>query len=288
MTEPRIFTCNWTLFPIMDTVAAARLSAREGFAGIELECDPLGFWPTTIAAATVADLAAIGEGEGLAYTVHAPDDLNPATALPDQRTRDDEIFKSLVDLAQRLKSPVVGIHPGVVEGLFGLERKGVPFATERFDRDELARDARMRAVETYVRWAGLTAEAGLTLTIENEVHVHHSAAPTAEVLADLVEATGRDDIKVNLDTGHAFIGAGLAEEFAVLRDRIVHIHLNDGRAKGVSEHLPLGEGVADFAPLASFMNDFEGALVLEIYAPNRPLEALLESRDHLKGILAAA
>jgi sugar phosphate isomerase/epimerase len=256
MTGPRIFTCNWTLFPIMDTVAAARLSAREGFAGIELECDPLGFWPTTVAAATVAELAAIGAAEGLAYTVHAPDDLNPATALPDQRTRDDEIFKRLVDLARRLKSPVVGIHPGVVE--------------------------------TYVRWADLTAEAGLVLTIENEVHVHHSAAPTVDILADLIEATGRDDIKANLDTGHAFIGAGLAEEFAVLRDRIVHIHLNDGRAKGISEHLPLGEGVADFAPLASFMNDFEGALVLEIYAPDRPLDALLESREHLKGILAAA
>jgi sugar phosphate isomerase/epimerase len=288
MTGPRIFTCNWTLFPIMDTVAAARLSAREGFAGIELECDPLGFWPTTVAAATVAELAAIGAAEGLAYTVHAPDDLNPATALPDQRTRDDEIFKRLVDLARRLKSPVVGIHPGVVEGLFDLERKGVPFATERFDRDELARDARKRAIETYVRWADLTAEAGLVLTIENEVHVHHSAAPTVDILADLIEATGRDDIKANLDTGHAFIGAGLAEEFAVLRDRIVHIHLNDGRAKGISEHLPLGEGVADFAPLASFMNDFEGALVLEIYAPDRPLDALLESREHLKGILAAA
>lgn len=285
---PRIFTCNWTLFPIMDTVAAARFTAREGFAGIELECDPLGFWPTTVAVATVDELAAIGSAEGIAYTVHAPDDLNPATALPDQRTRDDEIVNRLVDLAQRVGSPVVGIHPGVVEALFDLERKGVPFATERFDRDGLASDARRRAVETYVRWADKTAAAGLVLTIENEVHVRHSVAPTAEVLADLVTATGRDDIKVNLDTGHAFIGAGLAEEFEVLRDRIVHIHLNDGRAKGISEHLPLGEGVADFAPLAPFMNVFDGALVLEIYAPDRPLEATLESRDHLKGILAAA
>ena len=287
MPQPRVFACNWSLFPLMDSMAAARFAAREGFAGIELECDPLGFWPTTLPTSTIAELAAIGAGEGLAYTVHAPDDLNPATALPDQKARDGEIMRRLVELARRLASPVVGIHPGVVEALLRLERKGNPFDSPRFDRRRLTDEARRRAVETYVRWADLAAEASLVLTIENEVHVRHTVAPTAEILAALIDETGRADIKVNLDTGHALIGGGLAQEFEVLRRRIVHVHLNDGRTMGVSEHLPLGEGVADFAPLAAFMAGFAGALVLEIYAPERPVEATLESRDRLMRMIAA-
>ena len=288
MNEPAIYTCNWTLFPLMDCVEAARFTAREGFAGIELECDALDFWPTTLSPSTVAELAAIGEGEGIAYTVHAPDSINPATHLPEERVRDDEIVKRLVELAERLRSPVLGIHPGVLTTLFSLERRRAPFATARFDRERLAEEGRERAVETFARWGELCAQAGLTLTVENEVHVHHSAAPTAETLAAMIEATGRGNVKVNLDTGHAFIGAGLAEEFAVLKDRIVHMHLDDGRTEGVSEHLPLGEGVADFSPLAGFMATFGGALVLEIYAPDRPVEATLGSRDFLLEVLAGA
>ena len=297
MPQPRVFACNWSLFPLMDSMAAARFAAREGFAGIELECDPLGFWPTTLPPSTIAELASICWRlkfhcstiiSAEISPVHAPDDLNPATALPDQKARDGEIMRRLVELARRLASPVVGIHPGVVEALLRLERKGNPFDSPRFDRRRLTDEARRRAVETYVRWADLAAEASLVLTIENEVHVRHTVAPTAEILAALIDETGRADIKVNLDTGHALIGGGLAQEFEVLRRRIVHVHLNDGRTMGVSEHLPLGEGVADFAPLAAFMAGFAGALVLEIYAPERPVEATLESRDRLMRMIAAA
>ncbi len=265
----------------MDTVEAARFTAREGFAGIELESTPLGFWPTTLSQSIVRELATIGKGEGIRYTVHAPDSINPATDLPEAKGRDNEVFRRLVELAKRLSSPVVGIHPGVIHTLFALERRGVPFTIERYNRDDLVVKGRKQAMETYVAWGDLCAEAGLKLTVENEVHVRHSVAPTAEILAQMVEETGRDNIKVNFDTGHAYIGAGLAEEFNVLKGHIVQMHLDDGRAPGVSEHLPLGEGLADFSALADFMATMEGALVLEIYAPDRPVEATLQSRDYL-------
>lgn len=288
MTKPRVFTATWTLLPVMDPVEAARFTVREGFAGMEIQCDPLGVWPTTVAESTIAELAAIGEGEGIDYTFYPSDLLNPATALPEERARNAELIKRSVDLAQRLGSPVLCLHPGVATELSSLERKGVPFETDRFDREHLLDEARRRAVEAIAEWASTAAEADLVIPIENEGHVHHTVAPTATLVREMVEATGCDNVKVNLDTGHAFINGGLEEEFTVLEDRIVHVHLNDGRKMGISEHLPLGEGIADFAPLAPFMNTFEGALVLEIYAPDRPVEATLESRDRLNEILAAA
>ena len=237
---------------------------------------------------TVAELTAIGEGEGIDYIFYPPSVLNPATAFPEERVRNADMIKRSVDLAQRLGSPELCLHPGVATELSSLERRGVPFETNRFDRQHLLDEARRRAVEAIAEWADTAAEADLVIPIENEGHVHHTVAPTATLVREMVEATGRDNVKINLDTGHAFINGGLEEEFTILKDHIVHVHLNDGRTPGVSEHLPLGEGMADFASLAPFMNTFHGALALEIYAPDRPVEATLESRDRLNEILASA
>jgi sugar phosphate isomerase/epimerase len=288
MPIPRLYTCNWTLFPAMDVVEAARFTAREGFAGIELEATPLGFWPTTVAAATIDELGRIGKNEGIAYSVHAPDSLNPATDQPEMRHRDEEIVRRLVDIAVRLSSPVVGIHPGVAHTLFALERQAIPYSVPRYSRDRLMAEARGRAMATYVEWGVRCREAGLILTVENEGHVRHTVAPRPEILADLIRRASQPNVKANFDTGHAYIGAGLFEEFTILQDLIVHLHLNDGRSPGLSEHLPLGAGRADFSPLASFIARMEGAAVLEIYAPDRPLEAIRASRDFLLDILRKA
>jgi sugar phosphate isomerase/epimerase len=285
MAKTNIFTCNSTLFPVMDVIEAAQFTGREGFAGMELKHNPLSFWPTTIPQSTIRELVTIGKGTGIGYTVHAPDILNPATDLPESKARDNEIFRRLVDLAVQLSSPVVGIHPGIVYKLLALERRGVPFHTERYSRQELSTEARKRAVDTYLEWGDLCSKAGLILTVENEVHVRHTVAPTAEILAQIIRGTNQDNIRVNLDTGHAYIGAGLLEEFNVLKDLIVHIHLDDGRTPGVSEHLPLGEGRVDFSPLAAFISQLEGAVVLEIYAPERPVQATLDSREYLLDLL---
>lgn len=286
MTKPRVFTCTWTLLSVMDEIETARFTAREGFAGMEIQCNPLGLWPTTAEPSTIAELIAIGDGEGIDYTFYPSGLLNPATDLPEEQARNEEFLKRSIDLAQRLGSPVLCIHPGVAEELFSLERKGVPFESDRFDRGRLLADARGRAVEAIAEWADRAAEADLVIPVENEGHVHHTVAPTATLVREMVEATGRDNVKVNLDTGHAFINEGLEEEFTVLRDHIIHVHLNDGRQMGVSEHLSLGTGVADFAPLGSFMKTFGGALVLEVYAPDRPIEATLESRDFILDVAA--
>jgi sugar phosphate isomerase/epimerase len=285
MAEPRIYSCSWTLLPLMGTIDAARFSAEHGLAGLEINCDPVDFWPGLGAEAMLAELGAIAAGEGIGYTLYGPAMLNPASALPRERALHDDLFARCVDIAQRLGSPVICTHPGIVSELFSLERGGVPFATERFDREALARDAWRRAVETIARWADVANAAGLAVMVENEVHTQHTAAPTAASLAAMVRAAGRPNVKVNFDSGHAYVGAGLAEEFAALEPLIAHLHLNDN-ARAVSEHLPLGEGKVDFPSIAGFLASVDAALVLELYAPERPIEATLASRDYLLALLA--
>lgn len=288
MTPPRIYACNWTLMPAMDTAGMIRFAAREGFAGLEIECGPLYFWPTLVSDGEADELKRTADGEGVALSLHAPDHINPAGTRPEDRVRDAALMDRLIELAVRLGSPGLGVHPGVADELFDLERRRAPFDTPRFDRTRLMAAARERAVGTLGAWADQCAAAGLVLTVENEVHVRHSVAPTAAVLRAMVEAAARPNLKVNLDTGHAYCGDGLAETFAALKDWIVHVHLNDGDTPGDSQHLPIGEGVADWSPVAPFLASFGGIIALEIYAPARPVEATLASRDFLLRVLAAA
>jgi len=271
----------------MGPVEAARFAARQGFQGLEIDCEPLDFWPGLVSEATLQELTAIGDGEGIGFTLHEESVVNAATALPEEASGDAEKIRRLVEVAARLSSPVLAVHPGVVRELDALERHGRPFATRRYDPAALLRRGWERAVERIGAWADIAASAGITLVVENEVHTRHTAAPTAESLAAMVEATGRPNVRVTFDTGHAFIGAGLMEEFTVLRRHIAHVHLDDNASKK-SDHLPLGMGRVDFAALAGFLATVDAALVIEIYAPDRPEAAMVESRDYLLRVLAGA
>jgi sugar phosphate isomerase/epimerase len=271
----------------MGPVEAARFAARHDFQGLELDCEPLDFWPGLVSQTTLRELTAIGDGEGIGYTLHEESVVNAATGLPEEASADTEKIRRLVEVAARLPSPVLAVHPGVVRELDALERHGRPFTTTRFDPAALRRRGWERAVERITGWADIAASAGMTLVVENEVHTRHTAAPTAEALAAMVEATGRPNVRVNFDTGHAFIGAGLLEELTVLKRHIAHVHLDDNTSKK-SDHLPLGTGRVDFPSIAGFLATVDAALVIEIYAPDRPEAAMLESRNYLLRVIAAA
>ena len=286
--NPRIYAHCWTLLPVMNAVEAARFAAENGFQGLEVFCNPLDFWPGMIDEETLAELAAIARGEDLGYSFYGCSYVNAATGLAELRTLNDDTMKRMLDVCGMIGASVLCIHPGTIVGFGNLERKGVPFHSERFDRDDLMREGRQRSVETITRWADLAAPVGVTIVVENDVHVRHTAAPTAESLAEIVTAVGRPNVKVNFDTGHAFIGAGLLEELDVLKPLIGHFHLDDNSTPRASEHLPLGEGTIDFPSIAEFLGTADAALSIEIYAPDRPVEATLESRDYILGVIAGA
>lgn len=55
--------------------------------------------------------------------------------------------------------------------------------------------------------------------------------------------------------------------------------------KASASIFPLEKDWRIFPPLAEIIVRMEGAAVLEIYAPERPVEATLESRDYILKIL---
>lgn len=286
--EQRIYAHCWTLLPVMNAVEAARFAADNGFQGLEVFCNPLEFWPGMIDAATLAELAAIARGEDLGFSLYGCSTVNAATRLAEIRSLNDDTMERMLDVCGKIGATVLCIHPGTIVEFGNLERKGVPFTPMRFDREELLREGQRRSVEAIARWADSAAPYGVTIVVENDVHERHTAAPTAESLAAMVTAADRPNIKVNFDTGHAFIGAGLIEELEVLKPHIGHFHLDDNSTPRASEHLPLGEGAVDFPSIAEFLATADAALSIEIYAPDRPVEATLASRDYILGVIANA
>lgn len=285
---PRIYAHCWTLLPVMGPPEAARFAAKNGFAGLELLCNPRDFWPGLIPGATLDELAAIGRDEGIEYSLYGGYTLNAATRLPELKALNTETMKRTLEVAAHVGATVLCIHPGVVVELRNLERKGVRFQTERFDRGHLIEDAWKSAVEAIGGWADLAAPVGVTIVVENDVHVLHTVAVTVASLAALVEAVARPNVKVNFDTGHAFLGAGLTEEFDILEHLIGHYHLDDTATPEVSDHLPLGEGAVPFPSIARRLGSSDAALAIEIYAPERPVEATLASRDYILSAIAEA
>jgi sugar phosphate isomerase/epimerase len=285
---PRIYAHCWTLLSVMGPLEAARFAAENGFAGLELFCNPRDFWPGLIPGATLDELAAIGRDEGIEYSLYGCYTNNATTRLPELKALDSEIMKRVFDVAAHVGAKVLCIHPGEVVELRDLERKGVRFQTERFDRARLIEDAWKSAVEAIGGWADLAAPMGVTIVVENDVHVRHTVAGTAQSLAALVEATKRPNVKVNFDTGHAFLGGGLMEEFDVLEHLIGHFHLDDNATPDVSDHLPLGEGAVPFPSIARRLGSSDAALAIEIYAPERAVEATLASRDYILNVIREA
>lgn len=278
--KPRILTSSWTLFPLMDPIAAARFSAAEGFAGMELECQSLDFWPEMVGEPTINEMKAIAAGEGIFYTIHAPDEISPATRMPQLRQSGDRTMIETIKLGARIGAPLICLHPGTADELRALQRHGRPFETDRYERNALLAEAICRSTENISHWASQAADWGIKLAVENDVHVAFSIVTEVAVLKRIVNDISRDNVVVVFDTGHAFIAGGVETELDILKPLIRHIHLNDNHTN-ISEHLPLGEGLIDFGPVISLIKETQPTLVLELYAPDRPIEATIASRDYV-------
>jgi len=137
----------------------------------------------------------------------------------------------------------------------------------------------VRRVDSHAR------EAGLVAAVENVKQSYFDAGD----FPDLFAAT---DAAGCFDTGHAHaMGYSGAEQAALLRehgDRIAHVHLNETRQPDRDEHLPLGHGVVEFAPVARALVEtgWSGTCTHEIYSWD--LESRASSKAVFDDLLAGA
>lgn len=147
---------------------------------------------------------------------------------------------------------------------FGAE-KSIVHATSHADtRRWPPRDLRQQLYESLRRLDAFAGAHGVQLCAENLKHPFDAS--------EFPRLFDRTSVAGCLDTGHAYVtgqaGADQADLIAQFGERFSHIHLNDTRLPDDDEHLPVGMGQVEFAPLAATLRetDWTGTCTHEIYA----------------------
>lgn len=190
-----------------------------------------------------------------------------------------EKTKRIIDLAAKFGTKVVTTHIGVIPEDTKSEKFGVMLAA-------------LRACGDYAR------EKGVTMAIE-------TGPERASVLYEFVTRAG-DGVGVNLDPANFVMVTGQdpAEAVRLLKDKIVHTHLKDGRMlkktdpKVIYDHFadggiealnvadffietPIGEGDVDFEEYARALREigFNGYLTIERETGANPEKDIILARD---------
>lgn len=196
--------------------------------------------------------------EQLQVTIHAPFfDLNPGTHDPAIEAITRRRFEQTLDAAESLQAKLIIFHPG-------------------YDRWRYDRQPDLWHEKNLDFWPPLLLRAeqlNCQLTLENIFE------EVPDTLARLLNELDSPWLGHCFDVGHwnLFSETPLSEWFARLGSRTRHIHLHDNRGKA-DEHLPIGQGVIDFA-----------ALFEEIAGLSRPPSMTLEAhtgKELKKSLLA--
>jgi len=117
-----------------------------------------------------------------------------------------------------------------------------------------------RDVDVLSKLADITHEYGLKLAIET---------PPYDYIIKLVDAIDRDDVGINLDTGHSFLeGNDPAFVARKIGKRLFTVHLQDNF--GVNDdHQPPGLGKIDWHSTLTALNEigYNGPLMMEMTGP---------------------
>jgi sugar phosphate isomerase/epimerase len=185
---------------------------------------------------------------GRTITLHGPFmDLSPGSPDPEVIRVTRHRLQQMAELAALYRPAAVVCHAGYDASRYA------------FCREEWGQ----RALETWSWAADRVARAGSRLVLEN-VYERHPGE-----LVPLFDDLASQGVGFCLDAGHlsAFGKMRLEEWLPPLGSRIRHLHLHDN--DGVQDdHLALGDGHIDFAPLVDFLVRKSGADVIVTLEPH--------------------
>jgi sugar phosphate isomerase/epimerase len=200
--------------------------------------------------------ARVVELSGLPFSVHGPFlhfEFGSRTARHHRAAL--EAHRRHLEVAAALGARVYVVHPDLQRRFKGWDTRVVKILQASFE--ELA---------------ALQEEYGVTIAVENLPFVRHTH----------FKAPGDLDLRglgLSLDVGHAAVTgtlrAWMQDDLHVLRH--VHLHDNEGHVGG-DQHLPLGRGVIDAAPIMELARAAGAMVVLE----HKNEADVMESLRHLE------
>ena len=188
------------------------------------------------------------------YTIHAPlSDVNLASHVESIRKTSISLIKNSMDIARKLGSNIVVVHPGQMPIL---GRKIIPKVME-YNRNSL------KECSQYA------AEVGVEMCVENMPDIEGLMFTDLDELNDLILDI---DAYMTLDVGHAHNNSYSIEDM-LKYNRINHIHLSDNDGS-YDSHQALGNNQYDngieFNTLFESLQkiEYRGYLVVEVEEPS--------------------
>ena len=196
-------------------------------------------------------------------SIHAPlSDINIASLNESIRKASVEEVKNSIDLASKLDSEVVVVHPG-----------HTAFLARKFP--EKIRKSSLISLKECLKFA---EERGIKLCVENMPDMEGMTCKSLDELNELVQELGT---LMTVDVGHAY-NAGISIDEILKYDNIGHFHLSDNDGS-FDNHNAVGSKDIDFKSLFEGLNKkkFDGVLVVEV--TNK--DEILESLDYIKKLV---
>jgi sugar phosphate isomerase/epimerase len=154
-------------------------------------------------------------------------------------------YLGAVELAHDIGAAVLVVHPG--------DLRDARFFSDFTRLSE----------EALGKLADRATELGVILAVENCGPYHAGVDRTAADLLSIISGVGSPQVKICFDTGHAAVNRNAAEIVKLLGRDIIHLHVHDNHGQR-DEHLPVGRGTIDFAPLAPVLAGFGGMVIAEV------------------------
>jgi sugar phosphate isomerase/epimerase len=181
--------------------------------------------------------------------IHGPWRYPPMDGSAFERNNWLMLMQRSVRAAAYLGSPYVVVHPLMPFGANSAENPGFVIDCN---------------AEHYARLCDYAKDYRITVCLEN---MPFPLLPLAHVeqVRDFVDALGRKNLKVCLDTGHANIcEMRSADAVRILGDRLAVLHIHDNGGTG-DDHLTPLAGTIDFSAFAAALHEigFDGSLSSE-------------------------
>jgi sugar phosphate isomerase/epimerase len=208
--------------------------------------------------------ARVVELAGLPFSVHGPFlHFEYGSRSSSTHRKAIDVHRRHLAVAAELGARVYVVHPDLQRKHRGWDGRVVRVLEESFEQ-----------------LAVLQEESGVTIAVENLPFVQHTH----------FRAPGDLDLRglgLSLDVGHAAVTGTLAKWLndGTYELRHVHLHDNEGHVGG-DQHLPLGRGVIDAAPVMALARAAGATVVLE----HKNEADVIESLRHLheRGLLERA
>ena len=251
-----------TLVECKDLFTCCKVARENGLDFVEINMSFPQYLPSRL---DVGDINLMREQYGLAFTVHADEQLNPFDFNPAVSDCYFDVMHDTIRFAKRIGATVVNMH--LLRGVYVTLPDKVILLSDVYLDEYLTR------VRAFIEMCeNEIGDAPLKIAIENV-----DSNPFTESQTAALELFMKSEkFGLTLDTGHELcLGFADSPVFSRYPDKLIHMHLHD--AKGKSAHLPLGEGeVRAFEKLASL--PAEASCLIEV----KTVRGLKTSLDFLR------